>query len=158
MKKYIMLGLVFALVPIVSVKADITCEIGQVIQSVEISPAIDAVPAITHTETIIDIPAYDETDPITGDITHFDAITHDEIVIDTPAIDTIPAVYEDQCVIDSTYIVPIVENPAVVIVAPQTRSLGGHRHQIEAPQSPEMRLIDLCNQVIALLKQLQAMQ
>lgn len=211
-----MLGLVFALVPFVSVKAEtLTCEVGQKVESVLITPAVPAVPAVTHTEVVVDTPAWDEviidTPAYTscdyvgspaGDYTnssctatgpwwlevykkvdhpavthtvHHEAITHEVVVIDVPEVAGTPAVYENQCVVDTSY-VPPAPTPAPEPVK-ATPHPGGRRHcgtintpscevwiaELNAkisgvPVDPQARLVELLKQVVGLLQKLQSMQ
>lgn len=98
MKKYILLGLVFALIPFVSVKAEtLTCEVGQKVESVLVTPAT---PAVTEWQWVRVGWRWEWK----------------EVVI-TPAVD---AVYEDQCVVDTEYVAP-----APVVKAKVQTTVGG---------------------------------
>lgn len=65
--KYLLIVPLF-LAPLVASADTLSCPAGQMVASVEVTPATDAVPAVTHT-------------------VHHDAVTHTETVIDTPAWD-----------------------------------------------------------------------
>jgi hypothetical protein len=109
---------------------------------VVVTPAVVAVPAVTHIvhhdavvhyvwvyrnhnwnkDMIVDVPAYDE------------------VVIDVPAVPEVPAVYQEQCVADTSYVPPVITpeitpepvvNPPVasteVLKTSGKSSQGGHR-------------------------------
>lgn len=57
--KYLIVGVLF-LLPFAVNAEELVCPEGQVVQSVEVSPAIPAVPAVTHIEVVVDTPAWDE--------------------------------------------------------------------------------------------------
>lgn len=135
-------------------------------------------------ETIIDTPAWDET--------VIDTPAWDETVIDVPAVIGTPAVTEDVCVVDPSYVPPTPPTPP----APKADSSvggapGGGRHPVLTTSgwycpkplradadpmnrcpgqhvgdlvsnsnndNPQMRLIGLLNQLIALLQKLQSMK
>jgi hypothetical protein len=133
----------------------LTCPEGQKVESVLITPAVIAVPAVTHTEVVVDTPAWDEvvvdspaytscdnvgapsgdyknssctqvsvfwwqnvykkvSHPAVTHIVHHEAITHEVVVVDVPAVEGTPAVYEDQCVVDTSYVPPTPPAPAQV--------------------------------------------
>lgn len=127
MKKGILLGLLAVMLPF-GASADLSCPVGEKVESVLVSEGIPSVPAVTHIEIVVDAPAYDEYvfqgfhqgDYIKigsnyfnvghnngfYDKVHHEAVTHEEIVIDTPEVPGTPAVYEDQCVTDPDYVPP----------------------------------------------------
>lgn len=113
--KQIIFALVFLFTPLVSFAAtdNLTCPVGQVMQTTLVSSSTPAVThtvhhnAVTHTvhhnaithqhngHTVIDVPAWDEV--------IVDVAAYDEVVIDTPAQG---ATYSYTCVTDSNYVVP----------------------------------------------------
>ncbi len=151
MKKLIFLA-IFLLLPVTTHAAVLECPTGQILESVMTdpgSPGIGAIthvihhPPVTHTVTIIDIPAHTDcihvnhggdysdsncehhheggnfskvtTPAITHQVTVIDTPAYDEMVIDSPGTDAIPPTFENQCVPDASYIPPTPEAPKPIV-------------------------------------------
>jgi hypothetical protein len=174
--------LVFGIYKIATATEVLSCPVGQKVASVLVTPAVPAIPAVTHQACPTSDSAYTSSshrecsrymDHPIHDWRYANKIT----IIDTPAIPAVPAVYADQCVTDTEYVAPTPEPTPAPKVSSGGSSQGGHRKcgitglptceewvktlgqgNVGGSPSLEQQLVDLLNQLIVLLQKQIALQ